>query len=283
MTLWPVLLFAIAPLDPQVGRSRDLQADTLCRFDTTALRDTVKYTLYLTPSLMLTQGSGALAASAPYIVAIASTFQAPERLTLGSWTGTLGDFDEPCDQGYWCKVGAWGGEVELKVDGKGRVRDIAWQIRPDSPDALAAVEASIRQADSLRLIPPAPRIPGLPPGKVRLGIQFDRDSALNGAVPLWRFQLPYIRITEPVHIIEQPRPKWPEGVYIRPSSTVTLQFIVAENGRVSRESIRVLEADAKPFILPSIEAIVASRFRPAKAGSCPVKMLVRQRVRFRTA
>lgn len=253
----------------------------LCRFDTAAFRDTVTFTYYLTASLMLRQSSKAVTATAPYLAAISSTFQTPHRITLGSWTGTLGDSDEPCDHDYWCKVGAWGGEAELKVDGKGRVRRVEWQIRPDAPEAVAAVEASIREADSLKLIPPAPRIPGLSRGSVRIGLELT-DSAPSGGVPLWRFQLPYIRITDPVGIIEQPRPKWPEGLGLRPGGSVILQFIVSENGHVARESIRVLEADANPFIAPSIEAILSSRFRPAQAGSCPVKMLVRQRVRYRS-
>jgi hypothetical protein len=62
---------------------------------------------------------------------------------------------------------------------------------------------------------------------------------------------------------------------------VKLQFVVTEDGLVPRESIRVIQAEPTGFILPSVNAIAGSQFEPARAGGCPIKLLVEQRVRFR--
>ena len=143
------------------------------------------------------------------------------------------------------------------------------------------MEASVRRADSLRLLPPPSKVRGLRSKKIRLSLRFTRDSAVPGGIPLGRIRLPYIKATQPVAIIEQPTPAWPPSESARINAAVQLQYIVAEDGRVSRETMRVLQADSPAFIDPSIQAILGSRFRPARSDTCPVKFLVRQRLVYR--
>jgi hypothetical protein len=216
----------------------------------------------------------------PYIMAVASTFEMPKQVTLGSWPGTLDDSDRPCEGDEWCQVGAWDGEVELALDDRGRLHDMNWTLWPDTPDVRAALETSLRRADSLKLLPPVPRRSKLR-GQIRLGLRFVRDPAISNGTVLGRFRLPYIKLTQSVEVITQPTPEWPPNVIGQGRGIVQLQYIVAEDGRVSSETIRVLQADYRPFVRPAIQAILDSRFRPARVDSCPVKMLVRQRVVYR--
>jgi hypothetical protein len=218
-------------------------------------------------------------------MAIASTFEQPRRISLGSWPGTSfddTDANHSCAAEPWCDVGPWEGEVEFQVTKHRRVKEFQWRLRPDSPEAIAALEEAIHQADSLGLIPPKAKAKGLPSGTIRLGFGLSRRPLPSGSVPIGEIRLPYIRASVPVRILHQPTPEFPAGaVLARASGMVKLQFIVAENGLVPRESIRVIQADPSGFILPSVNAIVESRFQPAEAGGCPVKLLVEQRVRFK--
>jgi hypothetical protein len=178
-------------------------------------------------------------------------------------------------------VGVWDGEVELQLDERGRLRDLNWLFSPDFPEARIAVETSIRRADSLKLLPPVQKIRGLRRGKIPLSFRFTADSTVNGGIALGQVDLPYIRLTQPVGIVEQPTPHWPDGANTHANVFVMLQYVVAEDGRVDRETVRVLGADSPPFVEPSIDAILGSRFKPGRSGPCPMKMLVRQRVAYR--
>jgi hypothetical protein len=250
-----------------------------CQFDTAAYRDTAQFALSLSPPLF--QQSAPPAAYTPYLLAVASTFEMPTRLTLGSWPGTFNDIEESCADSQWCQVGSWDGEVELTLTRAGRLEKLEWTLWPDSPETRSAVEAAIRRADSLALLPPTAKVRGFHSGRIRFGVRFSRDSAGSGALTLGRIRLPYIKVSRPVGVIQQPAPRWPDGVN-RGEAIIQLQYIVAEDGRVSPETIRVLQADSRAFVAPSIQAILDSRFRAARSGPCPVQMLVRQRVRYQS-
>jgi hypothetical protein len=250
-----------------------------CRFDTAAHRDTAQFSLYLAPPLF--EANAPASAYLPYIMAVASTFEMPPQITLGSWPGTLGDSDQPCDKDQWCDIGAWDGEVELVLNDRGRLGKLNWTLWPDTPEIRSALEVSVRRADSLKLLAPIPKGSKLRRNQIRLSLRFIRDSAIDGATVLGRFRLPYVAVTKSVGVITQPTPEWPPNVSGRGTGVIQLQYIVAEDGRVSSESIRVLQADYRPFVRPAIQAILDSRFRPAQVDSCPVKLLVRQRVVYR--
>ena len=249
------------------------------------MRDTGQYTLFLGPPFSVPEASKRPGSYAPHILAIASTFEMLRHLSLGSWPGTSidqADADDSCDADRWCDVGPWEGEIEFQVTNERRIKELKWRLRPDSPEAISALEKAIRQADSLGLVPPKGSAVGLPAGTVRLGFGLSDRQLPKGTVAIGKVRLPYIRVTQPVRILHQPTPMFPaEAARLGATGAVRMQFIVSEDGRVLQESVRVMQADYAEFIDPSVKAILASRFEPARAGGCPVKLLVQQRVWFR--
>ena len=261
------------------------RAASSCQFDSTAIRDTIDFTLFLTSPRSVAKARSRREQYTPYINAIASTFEQPPRLSISYWPGRWADdqIDSKrsvgdCDA--WCSAGPLEGEIEFRLH-KGRMTAVSWWLAPDSPEVMRALERAIRQADSLRLFPASHKLAGLPEGTVRLGLRLARWPPMLGGVPIGRVRLPHVLITRNVEIIFQPTPEFPgSAVEYGLGGPVSLQYIVGEDGLVPEESIRVLSAEQPVFIRPAVRAILGSHFRPAEAGGCHVKILVHQRVVF---
>jgi hypothetical protein len=258
---------------------------SFCQFDTTAFRDTADYTLFLTVPRSVRGSSRRAESYVPYINPIASTFEQPPQLALAYWPATGPDSgassksvsDCPRDE-PWCDIGILDAEVQFRLK-KGRLEALEWWIPPDSPQAVRALEEAIHRADSLRLFPERTRIRGLPSGTVRLGLRLERNQSLKGGVPIGRVRMPFIRITAPVDIIHQVPPLFPPEM-VGTDAIVPLSYVVGEDGRPIQTSIRVLDRVHPAFVHAAKRTIVASLFRPAKAGTCSVSQQVHQRVVF---
>jgi hypothetical protein len=258
-----------------------------CQFDTTVSRDTADYTLFLTVPRSVPGSSKRSESYMPYLNPIASEFDPPPKLTIPYWPSTDSDSsgsqdmvsacprDEPL-----CDVGILDGEVEFRLK-DGRLTVLEWWVQPESPQAVRALEEAIRRADSLKLFPQRTRIRGLPSGTVRLGLRLHRKPLAVAGVPIGRVRMLSLRITEPVEIIHQVPPLFPSEM---PSANVLvpLAYVVGEDGRVIEESIRVLDRVHPIFVRAAKRSIVATQFRPARAGTCPVSSQVHQRVVFRS-
>lgn len=258
-----------------------------CQFEPTAIQDTTEFSLFLTPPRSVPKARRQPEEYTSYINAIASTFQQPKHMSISYYPGGS-DQDEPAnlrnagDCDAWCMVGPLEGEVQFRLR-QGRVSDISWWLVPDSPEGMRAVEQAIRASDSLRLFPEVAKLKGLPNGTVRLALRLARWPPAIGGIPIARLRLPVIKEGEPVQIISQPRPHYPSvPAEFATGGIVELQYVVGENGLVSEETIRVLNAEHHILIRPAVQAILRSRFRPATAGGCPVRQVVHQRVVFRT-
>lgn len=258
-----------------------------CQFEPSAIQDTTELGLFLTPPPSVSQARKQQDVYAPYISAIASTFQQPKHMSISYYPGAseidgaaLRSTAGECDA--WCMVGPLEGEVQFRL-WKGRVSDISWWLVPDSPEVMRAIEQAIRVSDSLRLLPVTPTFKGLPKGTVRLALKLARLPPATGRTLIGRVTLPVIKDEKPVEIISQPAPVYPSvpEEFVTPG-VVELQYVVGEDGRVPEETIRVLKAKHPMFIRPAMRAILRSRFRPATAGGCPVRQMVHQRVVFRT-
>jgi len=199
---------------------------------------------------------------------------------MESWPGTFYDRKDDAqanEDGVVRGVGPLTGQVHFKV-AKGRVRNVTWQLLPDSREVTQAIQRAIHRADSLQYFLGLKTPPG---GPVRLSVTMTRDEAPEGSAPLLRVRMPYLAVDSPVAPIEIPRPKYPKAAAGRRiDGDVTLQFVVDEDGRAQRASIRVISANYQEFVDASADAIASGRFRPAQARGCPVKLTVQQRIRF---
>jgi hypothetical protein len=279
-----VLLFL-----PTLASAQELPALTRkapsCRFDSTTIRDTIDFTLFLSPPRSIAKARSRREQYTPYIAAIASTFEQPQ-LSISYWPGSWAD-DQierkssvgDCDA--WCTAGPLEGELQFRLK-KGRVSAISWWLAPDSPAVMRALEMAIRRADSLGLFPTSQRLAGLPQGTVRLALRLARWPPAVGGVAIGRVRLPHVQVTRDVGIVSQPTPEFPgTAAAYGATGAVSLQFIVSEEGLVPAESIRILKAEEPVFIRPAVRAILESFFTPAEAGGCPIRQLVQQRVVFR--
>jgi TonB family protein len=245
-------------------------------------RDTASFTIYLTPPAAAARKPERAEGYALLLHGISSAFQAPTAIRMEAWPGTF--YHQPGAResdpdALTCGVGPLTGQVRFTLR-KGRARDLGWALVPDSRDVARAIQSAIVRADSLQYFAALPH--GQPAGAVRLDVTMTAGTPPAASVPLMKVRMPYIRIETPVQPIHIPPPVYPEAAMrhgIR--GEVALQYVVDEHGRVNRSSIRVLEASYQEFIDAAADAIVAGQFRPSRAGGCPVKALVQQRIRFR--
>ena len=88
-------------------------------------------------------------------------------------------------------------------------------------------------------------------------------------------------VDDPVQVLSQPEPGYPAilrsaGI----SGRVAIRFVVDSAGRVEPGSIDILEATHPAFGESAREAILRSKFRPARVKGVMVRQLVQQAVKF---
>lgn len=78
-----------------------------------------------------------------------------------------------------------------------------------------------------------------------------------------------------------PVPRYPETLRaMRVEGTVVMEYVVGTNGRVERESIRMINTAHPMFEGAVRQALERSRFVPAEVAGAPVRQLVRQEFVF---
>lgn len=93
-----------------------------------------------------------------------------------------------------------------------------------------------------------------------------RDSLLNAEPPV------PIELADPVY----PSTLKAAGI----EGSVTIEFVVATDGSADSSSVKVIAADFEAFGLAARDAVLKSRFRPGRVNGAPVRVRVRQMVRF---
>jgi TonB family protein len=281
------VLAMIVSASPVAGQAVPIRGDRVtgaCKLDPSARPDTSNFTLHLAPPRIAQGGADLSSSYAPFLYAVASAFKPPTGITMDTWPGTSyisGDEEPDAGEGLYCGVGPMTGQVQFRLK-KGRVRDLAWELLPDSREVTRAVQDAIHRADSMLDFVGLRTPPGQPGGLVRLTVTMTAGKAPDGAIPVLRIRMPYVAVDSPVEVIEMAKPSYPAvAARRRIEGDVIVQYVVDEDGRVRRESIRVVEANYQDFAEAAADAIVASRYRPARLGDCSVKLLVQQRIRFK--
>ena len=270
---------AVPCLEGQTIQPRLGPVGSTCTFDTAAVRDTARYTLFL--ASRETSDSARLE---PTLRAIAASFVAPDGVTTRLWPGTY--FPDPDSSGQVGpfrarSVGPFTGElwVDLEV---GRLQRSRWYLAPGSVQLQAAVLEAVHRADSGQAFAALAPAKGRRQATVHLALRTATESEPVGGVSILRLRIPTIRVERTVEVIHIPTPAYPaEARKERRRGGVHLQYVVTEEGRASRASMRVVEADDSAFAAAAREAIVAGRFQPARVRGCPVQMLVQQRISYR--
>lgn len=82
-----VLLPALASAQELPILNREAPA---CRFDSTVIRDTIDFTLFLSPPRSVAKARSRREEYSPHINALASTFEQPPRLSISYLAGKVG-------------------------------------------------------------------------------------------------------------------------------------------------------------------------------------------------
>lgn len=109
---------------------------------------------------------------------------------------------------------------------------------------------------------------------------YDPESGGTPSARRWLFDI--TDVDKLPELEEELHPSYPES--LRRAGVrgwVEVEYVVNTDGRVDRRSLRVLASSHPAFLLSALEAIGRARFRPARRGSHPVAVLVRQTIRFR--
>lgn len=88
-------------------------------------------------------------------------------------------------------------------------------------------------------------------------------------------------VDDPVVVLSQRPPRYPAALEAAGvTGAVRLAFVVDTSGRVEPGSLRAVEVTAPGFEAAAREALLATRFRPARVRGRPVRQLAEQWVRF---
>lgn len=169
--------------------------------------------------------------------------------------------------------------------------------RPTPPDPTPTTSEPVGPtrlpSDPIFVSPPAGPVDGIPP--IQIGEPIDSRRFVVGS-PIPPSCLTgcraadstggsvYLedRVDEPASVVTQATPVYPPilkaaGIEGR----VVLQFVVDTTGAVEPESIKTIETSHGGFEASAREAILASRFTPARIRGAAVRQLVRQGISFR--
>lgn len=89
-------------------------------------------------------------------------------------------------------------------------------------------------------------------------------------------------VTQLPRILREPRPNYPAEMRAAGrEGDVIVELVVDPDGRVVRESLRILETPHSAFSEAALEAVQNVEFAPARQGRTPVAVRIRLPVRFR--
>jgi TonB family protein len=115
---------------------------------------------------------------------------------------------------------------------------------------------------------------GTMPGAAELGV----DIAIGRDGEPWGVT----SVDDPVAVIEQPEVRYPAALaHAGIPGRVELEYVVDTLGRAEPRSVRALVSTRPEFEAAAREAVLASRYRPARLRGRLVRQLVRQTLSFR--
>jgi TonB family protein len=171
------------------------------------------------------------------------------------------------------------GQLVLVLGPNGRVREAALDPGTGSPEVDRALLAGVAAADSGGVFPPAPA-PG-DPRRIRLWILTAVKPAPSWATPVFGIAGRVPANATPAAVVSEPSPDYPAALLgTGRMGEVYVAFDVDEAGSVSDGSFRVLRTDDSAFVTPALTAIRAGHYAAATQGGCPIRMTLRQRIRF---
>jgi subtilisin family serine protease len=207
-------------------------------------------------------------------------FRAPQQLPLSIVRGVA-----PCDSaGSRCAAGALdlGAFAYATAHNTGKLTDIAVLDITLTPAFADSVKSALESISAESLGPPTGDADSLP-----VLVQLEREEAPD-SVPLYRqifkaqvprYQLPFTYAMMPASGVD---PKYPfQARMAGVGDSVTVAYTVQWDGSIPPESIQLVKASYRDFVTSVADALLSTRYHPARLGDCPVATRMEQRFLFK--
>lgn len=209
-------------------------------------------------------------------------FRAPAKTPLSVVMGV-----PPCDSaGSRCAAGVLdiGAVVYATAQNNGKLRDIDVldvALIPSFVDSVKSVLAAISRESLVPPIGEAETIPLV----IQLQSEERPDSVaqyrqiLKAKLPTYR--IPFRYASMPIAGIDASYPLTARIAGV--GDSVTVAFTVAADGMIQPESIELVKASYREFVASVANALLDTRYHPARLGDCAVATRMEQRFLFRPA
>jgi hypothetical protein len=174
-----------------------------------------------------------------------------------------------------------GADLVLIVGRNGRVRRMAWQVKPLSDPLASALINAARDADAAGdfdgIITPGS---GPPLDTLVISVKSStRDAEI--AVPLMRVRIPAYRADTWPMVLQVEKTEYPRVALAAGVATkVDVIFVIGSNAMVIPESVQFARADWLDFVAPIRRTVLNSRYRAGTSGGCAVPTKVQQPFEF---
>ena len=250
-----------------------------CVFDTAAHLDTAAVILYLRVRIQGDTGTD-LIANESLAATLRSRWHPPETIGRLFYPYTVEHPDpgpnlHPAAQ--MLDLAPPAGAYSFTVSVDRHLREIAVQSTSgdSATDAslVAALEAAERDGDAA----PFTHTVGALGATLLAELYTDGN---RGGSPLVRVHVHRITVDSPAAFKSADVHSTPAIRRQGKSGFATMRYVINEAGRVEPSSLRAIEATSGIFADAARDALLGAKFKPARSGGCPVKMLVEQRVVF---
>jgi hypothetical protein len=209
-------------------------------------------------------------------------FKAPAKTPLSVVRGI-----PPCDSlGSRCAAGVLdiGAVVYVTVQNNGKLRDVDVldvALVPSFADTVRSVLGGMSRES---LAPPTGGAETIP-----LVLEFrseEEPDSVSEYRQVFRVKLPVYRL--PFRYASMPAagidPGYPLTARLAGvGDTVSMAFTVAADGLIQPESLELVKANYRDFVAPVADALLQTRYHPARLGDCAVATRMEQRFVFKPA
>jgi hypothetical protein len=207
-------------------------------------------------------------------------FRVPSKLPLSVVIG-----QPPCDSlGYRCVGGVLnlGAVIYIQAHNDGTLSEATIVDETTTPalaDSLRAALVAMSKANEVPWFGQADSIALV----IRIGPDDGADTVQNARrlfkAMIPRYNAPFSYATMPQAGVDAPYPLSARLAGVEDS--VTIAFTVRADGTIAAESLDLLSANYREFVVSVFNAIIRTRYHPAHLGDCAVATRMKQRFMFK--
>jgi len=207
-------------------------------------------------------------------------FKAPPKMPLSMVKGV-----PPCDSlGLRCAAGILdvGALAYATAHNNGKLTDIEVLDVALTPTFADSMQSALRSMSSAAIVPLTGK-----PDSISLIVRLEREDDPDSIpayrrvfkVRLPRYDLPFAYATMPAEGVAAKYPLTARLAGV--GDSVTIAYTVQSDGAIRPESIELVKASYRDFVAAVADALLATRYHPARLGDCAVATRMEQRFLFK--